>query len=127
MGCMLCVFVFPRVMCELCHGEEGTPVVLSSCDELVEVGLYPLVHVFCLSIGSRVKCSVDVLLYPCCFANCSSKVTGESRISIQYNLFKYAEPGEEMLKIKLRYTLAIYGLITGQEFGGFGASLIYSG
>src|SRR5882762_2285293 len=127
MGCMFCVFVFPRIVCELCHGEEGAPVVLSSCDELAEVGLYPLVHAFCLSISSRMKCSADVLLYSCRFANCSSKVTGESWISIRYNPFGYTEPGEEMLKIELRYALAIYGLITGQEFGGFGASLIYNG
>jgi hypothetical protein len=32
-----------------------------------------------------------------------------------------------MLEVELCYALAIYGFITGQEFSGFRASLIYDG
>jgi hypothetical protein len=32
-----------------------------------------------------------------------------------------------VLEVELRYAFAIYGLITGQEFSGFGASLIHYG
>jgi hypothetical protein len=93
----------------------------------MKVILYPLVHALCLSISVRMISYTDVLLDAYHFAYYFSEVTGESRISIWYDPFGYTEPGKEVLKIKLCYTLAIYGLITGQEFSGFGASLIHYG
>ena len=55
-------------------------------------------------------------------------VTSESGISIGYDLPWDAKPGgREMLEIEVHYALTIYGLVTGQEFCGFRASLIHYG
>ena len=76
------VFMFPRVVSELCHWQESAPVVLASFDKLAKVGFYPLIHAFGLSVCARVECYTDVLLDSCGFAHSLSEVTGESGISI---------------------------------------------
>ena len=80
-------------------------------DELTKIVFYPSVHSFCLSIGTRVKGSTDILLYACCLAYCFGKVTCKSGISVGDDALGNSKPREEMLKIELCYTLAIYGLI----------------
>src|SRR6267154_2181090 len=124
---MFHVLMLPRIVCKLCHRQEIAPIVLASNDKLTEINLYPLVHLFGLSIGTRVESGTDVLLYACRFANCFSKVAGKLGIAIRDDALWDSKPREEMLEIELRYALTIYGLITGQEFSSFRASLIYNG
>ena len=59
------------------------------------------------------KCSADVLLYFCGFAHSFSEVTDKSWISIWYDALENSKPGEDVIKIELRYTFAIYGLVAG--------------
>ena len=73
------------------------------------------------------KHCADVLLYACRFADCFSKVAGESWISIRNGPLWDSKPGKEMLKIQVRNALTIYGLVAGQELCGLRASLVYYG
>ena len=70
----------------------------------------------------------DDLLYACCFADCFSKVAGESQILICNDSLWDFKSGKEMLKVEIcNNTLTIYGLDAGQKLCGFGTSLIHNG
>ena len=67
--------------------------------ELSQVCFNPLIHMFTLSICSRVKHGAKVLFDPHGFAECFDKVSSESRVSIRYNSFRDTIPQEEMLEV----------------------------
>jgi hypothetical protein len=73
------------------------------------------------------KGCTEVLLGACGFADRSTEMASESGISIGDDPFRNSKPGKKVTEIELRYALTIYGLVAGQEFSGFGTSLIYNG
>ena len=91
--------MFPGVVSEFSYREICCPVGLSSINELSQVCFNPLIHVFTLSICSGVKCNAEVLFDPHGFTECFDKVSGESRVSVGYDLFEDTIPGEEMLEV----------------------------
>ena len=99
MGCEICSFMFSGVVSKFSYREICCPVSLLSICELSQVCFNPLIHVFALSICPRMKHSAKVLFDPHGFAQCFDKVSSESRVSVRYDVFGDAIPGEGVLKV----------------------------
>ena len=91
--------MFLHVVSEFSYREICCPVGLSSIYELSQICFNPLIHVFALSICSRVKHSAKVLFDPHGFPECFDKVSSESKVSIGYDSFGDTIPKEEMLEV----------------------------
>ncbi len=117
--------VSPRVVGEFCDWEEAAPACWLSCCPGTKILFDPSVHTLCLSIGTGVEGSGQVLLNSESLCQFFCERRREPGVPVRNYPFRESEPRQQMRQVFLGDAGTIDCLRAGDEFSCFRAPLVY--